>query len=167
MINYFKNLIKGKTLVFYIGAGLALLSIIGGFLYVGAFISPEDSTLAAAYNAWIPTLLILSGLIYYVAAIFKYDNYGLGLLGLSSFASFLIFIVSFIPYGFDVGTRIGMGEDASSTLFATEGIVPGVVLIIFLLIIMIAGNVLAWIPANSKKNKNNEFTDSETTESYY
>lgn len=163
MIERLKNLIKNKTPVFYIGAGVALLSIIFGFVYVGAFISPNDLDLAATYNVWIPLLMILSGLIYVLAAFFKYDNYGLGLIGIASFVSLVIFIINFLPYGMGVANSVGMGEtDVVGSLFEAEGITAAVVVIVFQIIIMIAANVLAWIPANSKKEKVAEVSNTET-----
>ena len=155
MGNYFKNLIRGKTVAFYIGAVVAILSIVCGFIYTAAFINPENLDLAATYTAWIPRILVISGFLYFVAAIFKLDNYGLGLIGLSSFASLILFILNFVSYGLSVGNSLAMteGENIVSALLEFDGILSAVIVLIFIIVIMIFANILAWIPTNSKKYK--------------
>lgn len=131
---YFKN----KTVKFYIGFAMAVLSVFVAVYY--AFAHPSG----IAFNAGIFLLALFGGIAYSVILLFDEEGIAAFVLSVCDFFAMILFLRT--------NYTVFLENDFMSGEFAfTSNMVNLIVITVFLLVIAVTSNVLVWIGKKTKK----------------
>lgn len=138
-----KAYFKDKTVSFYLGFSLAVLSV-----FVSVYYAALHST-EIGFNAGIFLLILLGGLSYFVISLFDKNNVAALSLALCDFFGLIVFL--------RVNYSVILENDFMTGSFTvTPNIANFFVVAIILLIISVTSNVLAWKKNKSKKGGEKE-----------
>lgn len=131
---YFKN----RKTSFYIGFGLAIVSIVVSLYYVIAYAGVKDFRIETFLFTF------FGGLAYLALSFFKLNNVGALILGVFDFFAMLIFLRTYYP--------VVIESDVMSGNFnITPEIANLIVITVVLLVTSVTANVLAWMKNDKKE----------------
>lgn len=140
VISNFKTYFKGRKISFFVGFSMAVLSVFVSLYYVIAYSANRD------FNVGILLLTLFGGLAYMAIALFKKENVGALALGLCDFFAMLGFLRAYYPVVID-------SDIMSGSFNITPEIANLIVITVFLLVISVTSNVLAWKKNSAEKQE--------------
>lgn len=143
VLDYLKNIIKTKTVAFYIALGAVVIAFIGGVICSGALAFAGATATAA--------LLVTLGLILFIAsAVFGQDKIGAGVAAFLSYCALVAtFCDVFAYYLNEIQSQAMVGFDLGNV----QGLSALVAAVILLVLSAIALNVLAFLKLNKTPKK--------------
>ena len=89
IINFFKS----KSVTYYIALGIALITIITSFIYLGVL-----SNINEYLNIGLFFLIIIGGIAFIALSSFNLDKIGVGAMALCNFGAFITYILTIYNY---------------------------------------------------------------------
>lgn len=132
------SFLKDRKVMFYVGLGAAVLSILSGIIYIAALSSISDYT-----KIYIVFLPIIGALAFLVAALFRQTRIGAVLMTIFDFAALLCYIGTIYDYPLTQMMTV-------SNIFEIPHFGAIIVVAVFFLLATILSNVIAWSPLDKK-----------------
>lgn len=130
------NFFKAKNIAYYVGLGVALLTIITSFLYLG-FISNIEEYL----NIGVFVFILIGGILYIALSLFHFDKLASGAMALSSFGALITYVLTIYNYPLTQIMEI-------SSIWDVPYIMEVIIIAVLLIISAITSNVLVYLRLN-------------------
>lgn len=141
VLDYIKNYFKGKTVLYYIALGVAVVAFVGGIIASGG--------LGFAGVSAGPALLVTLGLVVFIASsVFGQDKIGMGVVAALTFGAFVETLCE--AYGHFLA-EIQEQAMVGMNLANVNGLSALVVSVVILVLFAVAANVFAFLPLNKAK----------------
>lgn len=131
---YFKN----RSVMFYIGFGVSVLSIVIGIVYISVL-----SPISSYTRAYIAVLPILAGICYLLAGLFKKTRIGAVAMAILNFSTFLCYAGTIYNYPIEQAMVV-------TDILAIPYLITIIVIAVIMLLTTILSNVLIWTPLEKK-----------------